>query len=395
MNNKLEQFANSGFMKKLQEWSVKLSQSPAFGTISQGMGGTMGLIMIGAVVQIICAVGSIAFGWKAGEPIYDALYMPYELTMGLLGLFMSFTLSYNYAKRLGANGIFCAILIGLVSVRISKFAIDHNWIIRMPDVVPEGILNSFNSIIPSGLNIIIWYGLGIAISYFTKGAMTLGTLVTTVIATPLSYLVSPLGMVVIIIVFCLSWFFGIHGGSVVFTAIMPLYIAAYATNAELAAAGKELVFNPIFLYGAVSILGGSGNTLPLCVMGLKSKSKQISAVSKAALVPGLFNINEPAIFGFPIMYNPILLIPFTLNSLVVMGFMYVAYKFGLMGLPQVLIMTTLPVGIQSLMSTLDWRNVVFALLMFPVVYLIYLPFFKIYEKQCIAKEATEEVEVSE
>lgn len=177
MNNKLEQFANSGFMKKLQEWSVKLSQSPAFGTISQGMGGTMGLIMIGAVVQIICAVGSIAFGWKAGEPIYDALYMPYELTMGLLGLFMSFTLSYNYAKRLGvkatiqsgftsmvcfilvcsplistttesgnvirslnisslgANGIFCAILIGLVSVRISKFAIDHNWIIRMPDVV--------------------------------------------------------------------------------------------------------------------------------------------------------------------------------------------------------------------------------------------------------------------
>ena len=106
MNNKLEQFANSGFMKKLQEWSVKLSQSPAFGTISQGMGGTMGLIMIGAVVQIICAVGSIAFGWKAGEPIYDALYMPYELTMGLLGLFMSFTpVSYTHLQvmKIGIN----------------------------------------------------------------------------------------------------------------------------------------------------------------------------------------------------------------------------------------------------------------------------------------------------
>ena len=236
---------------------------------------------------------------------------------------------------------------------------------------------------------------GIAISYFTKGAMTLGTLVTTVIATPLSYLVSPLGMVVIIIVFCLSWFFwNSRGKCCIYSNYATLY-CSICTNAELAVAGKELVFNPIFLYGAVSILGGSGNTLPLCVMGLKSKSKQISAVSKAALVPGLFNINEPAIFGFPIMYNPILLIPFTLNSLVVMGFMYVAYKFGLMSLPQVLIMTTLPVGIQSLMSTLDWRNVVFALLMFPVVYLIYLPFFKIYEKQCIAKEATEEVEVSE
>lgn len=85
MNNKLEQFANSGFMKKLQEWSVKLSQSPAFGTISQGMGGTMGLIMIGAVVQIICAVGSIAFGWKAGEPIYDALYA-IRVDNGIIGI---------------------------------------------------------------------------------------------------------------------------------------------------------------------------------------------------------------------------------------------------------------------------------------------------------------------
>ena len=437
MNNKLEQFANSAFMKKIQQVSVKLSKSPAFGTISQGMGGTMGLIMIGAVVQIICAVGGLVFGWKAGHPIYDVLYMPYELTMGLLGLFMSFTLAYNYAKRLGvkatiqsgftsmvcfilvcsplmattteagttirslnvsalgANGIFCAILIGLLSVRITKYAVDHNWIIRMPDVVPEGILNSFNSIIPSGLNIIVWYGLAVAISNFTNGAMTLGTLITTTIATPLSYLVSPLGMIVIVIVFCLSWFFGIHGGSVVFTAIMPIYIAAYATNAEAAAAGQPLVFNPIFLYGCLTVIGGSGNKLPLCIMGLKSKSKQISAVAKASLVPGLFNINEPAIFGFPIMYNPVLLIPFILNSLVVMLFMYIGYSFNLMALPQVLIMTTLPVGIQQLMSSLDWRNVIFCALMLPIVYLVYLPFFKIYEKQCIAKEEAEAAELGE
>ena len=237
-------------------------------------------------------------------------------------------------SALGANGIFCAILIGLLSVRITKYAVDHDfWIIRMPDVVPEGILNSFNSIIPSGLNIIVWYGLAVAISNFTNGAMTLGTLITTTIATPLSYLVSPLGMIVIVMVFCLSWFFGIHGGSVVFTAIMPIYIAAYATNAEAAAAGQPLVFNPIFLYGCLTVIGGSGNTLPLCIMGLKSKSKQISAVAKASLVPGLFNINEPAIFGFPIMYNPVLLIPFVLNSLVVMLFMYIGYSFNLMALP--------------------------------------------------------------
>ncbi len=432
MNSKLEQFANSGFMKKIQAFSVKLSQSPTFGTISQGMGGTMGLIMIGAVVQIICAIGGMAFGWKSGDALYNMLYMPYELTMGLLGLFMSFTLAYTYAKRLGlkmliqsgftsmvcfilvcspivsattetgqtiralnisslgANGIFVAILIGLISVRITKFAIEHNWEIRMPDVVPEGILNSFNSIIPSGINILVWYGLAQVISQLTGGALTLGTLITKAISIPLSYLVSPLGMVVIVIVFCLSWFFGIHGGSVVFTAIMPLYMAAYATNAELVAAGQPLPFNPIFLYGCVSVIGGAGNTLPLCVMGLRSKSKQISAVAKASFIPGLFNINEPAIFGFPIMYNPILLIPFILNSLVVMVILYFAYSFNLMMQPHILIMTTLPIGIQQFMATLDWRNFVFVFLMSPIIYLVYYPFFKIYEKQCLEKEKAEE-----
>ena len=125
-------------------------------------------------------------------------------------------------------------------------------------------------------------------------------------------------------------------------------------------------------------------------MGLKSKSKQISAVAKASLVPGLFNINEPAIFGFPIMYNPILVIPFVLNSLVVMGFMYIAYTFDLMALPSVLIMTTLPVGVQQFMASMDFRNVIFVLLMFPVVFAIWYPFYKVYEKQCIAKEQAEE-----
>jgi PTS system cellobiose-specific IIC component len=123
---------------------------------------------------------------------------------------------------------------------------------------------------------------------------------------------------------------------------------------------------------------------------LRSKSKQISAVAKASFIPGLFNINEPAIFGFPIMYNPILLIPFILNSLVVMVILYFAYSFNLMMQPHILIMTTLPIGIQQFMATLDWRNFVFVFLMFPIIYLVYYPFFKIYEKQCLEKEKAEE-----
>lgn len=430
---KLEQFAESRFMRGLQAGSQKLAQSAVFATISGGMGATMGLIMLGAVVQIICAIGSMAFGWQATDPLYQTLNVPYKVTMGLLGLFMCFGLAYNYAKRLklpqlqcaftalvcfilvcsppitamteeggatfdainlnslGANGIFVAILISMLSVKITKIAVDHNWVIRMPDVVPEGILNSFNSIIPAGINLILWYGLSVVINSVTGGKMTLATIITTIISTPMSYLVSTPGMFIILILFGMCWFFGIHGGSVVFTAIMVQFFAAYTTNAELAASGQPLVYNPVFIYGALSLLGGSGNTLVLCLMGLKSKSKQISAVSKAALPAGLFNINEPAIFGFPILYNPILAIPFILNPIVCGIFMLLAWNMGLMEYPKILIMTTLPIGVQQFMATLDWKNVVFVVAMFPICWLIYYPFFKVYEKQCLEREAQEEV----
>ena len=189
----IERFAESKFMRKLQEGSQKLASNEIFSTISGGMGATMGLIMVGAVIQIVCAVGAM-FGWDTSSASYQAFYMPYKLTMGLMGFFMCFSMAYNYAKRkkmnqmqsvvtalvcyilvvsplvsasvvaadgtigrafdalnlssLGTGGMFVAIIVGLCSVAISKFVIDHNWTIKLPDVVPEGIAHSFNAIIP-------------------------------------------------------------------------------------------------------------------------------------------------------------------------------------------------------------------------------------------------------
>lgn len=125
-------------------------------------------------------------------------------------------------------------------------------------------------------------------------------------------------------------------------------------------------------------------------MGLKSKSKRIQAVSRASFVPGLFGINEPAIFGYPIMYNGLLLIPFMLCPMVCSALALVAWNLHLMAYPQVLIMTTMPVVFGTFLSTLDWRNVIYSLLMFPICWLIWRPFYKIYEKQCIEEEAAAE-----
>ena len=231
----IERFAESKFMRKLQEGSQKLASNEIFSTISGGMGATMGLIMVGAVIQIVCAVGAM-FGWDTSSASYQAFYMPYKLTMGLMGFFMCFSMAYNYAKRkkmnqmqsvvtalvcyilvvsppvsasvvaadgtigsafdalnlssLGTGGMFVAIIVGLCSVAISKFVIDHNWTIKLPDVVPEGIAHSFNAIIPMGVNIIIWYGISLIISAVSGGALTLSSLITLILSVPVNFLTS-------------------------------------------------------------------------------------------------------------------------------------------------------------------------------------------------------------
>ncbi len=433
MDGFVNRIAESKFIKPLEKISDKLSASSTFSTISGGMGATMGLIMIGAVVQIILALGTQLFGLSASSEFYTRLYMVYQMTMGSLGLFMAFNIAYTHARKykmngvqagfismicfflvvapvqkvtanggtsffnaisidaLGAGGMFVALLVGIVSVNISRFVIKKNWVIKMPDAVPEGILNSFNSIIPAGINIIFWYGLATVISVITKGAVTLPNLIMYILSIPLGLLLSTPGMILIIFIVQIFWFFGIHGTSVVFAAMMVPFISAYNVNAVNAAQGLPLVYSAVFLITANGLLGGAGNTLPLVIMGLKSKSKTIRTISRASFPTGLFSINEPVIFGYPIMYNPILLIPFVMAPVVSAIFMAIALHFQLMALPQVLIMTTLPVLLGNFMSTLDWRNVVFVILMFPICWAIYFPFYKAYEKQMVAQEQAEAI----
>ena len=431
MENFVNKIAESKFMKALEKLSDKLTNSPAFSSISGGMGSTMGLIMIGAVVQIILALGTNFFGLDANGEFYKRFYAIYQMSMGCMGLFMTFNIAYTYARKfkmngvqagftamicfflvctpiqsasvdgttyfnainidnLGSTGMFVGLLIGLFSVRISKFVTDKNWIIRMPDVVPEGILASFNGIIPTAANLLVWYGLATILSVVSNGALTLPTLIMYVLSIPLNVLVSTPGMIVIIAIAQLFWFLGLHGTGVVFTVIMVPWMTAYMTNAELAAAGQPLVYSATFLLMGQACLGGSGNTLPLTIMGLRSKSKTIKAVSKAAFPAGLFGINEPAIFGYPIMYNAIFFIPFVLCPVVCAILYALAFHFGIIALPQVLLMTTLPVFVQQYLQTFDWRNVVFAIALFPICWLIWYPFFKVYEKKMIEQEAAEE-----
>lgn len=136
----------------------------------------------------------------------------------------------------------------------------------------------------------------------------------------------------------------------------------------------------------MAICGGTGNTLPLLIFGLKAKSEQIKAISKIALIPGWFGINEPVTFGMPIMYNPILCIPYVLNIFVVMLCTLIGYKVGFLVPGFVPIVTLMPMGFKSFLSTLRWQNAIWDYLMIIPAGLVWYPFFKVYDNQLYKKE---------
>ena len=285
---------------------------------------------------------------------------------------------------LGAQGMFIGFLVVFVSIHIEKFCADKNIRIKMPDVVPPFLQDGFSSILPLLFSAIIFLILSSAVTTATSGTYTICSGFMKVLEIPLNALTSVPGMFVLCIFAAVLWCFGIHGTMIIVTILMPLLIQAAVANG---AAGKPLVFYPVALFGAIAICGGTGNTLPLALFGLRSKSKQISAVSKISAVPGWFGINEPMTFGMPIMYNPILCIPYILNIPLVMGCTLLAYKVGFLQPAWISISALLPMGFGAYLSTLRWQNAIWDYLMLIPAAVVWYPFFKIYEKQLVAKEA--------
>ena len=420
----------SKFMKGLQKFGEKLASSKVFSAISKSMMGTMAIILVGAVFQIIATIPTL-FGWYTTESaIYKLLYTPYNMTMGILSVFVVFMIGYNYAKslgmkpmqngvvalicfllvaapattvtladgatsltvlntsNLGAAGLFVAILIGILTVNLTHFCEKKNIVIKMPDVVPSFLSEAFSAMLPLLFNIIIWYGISSVLSLLTGGQMTLPLLITYILSIPLSAINTIPGMFIAVLFACLLWTFGIHGSMVVFIALMAIMIQNISANAAAVAAGNEPQFYATMLTGAMACAGGTGNTLGLVLLGLKSaKSKQLKAVSKAAIVPGIFNINEPVTFGFPIMYNPIMAIPYILTPLITMLVLWLGYAIGFFKPAYVLIMSLLPLFMGEFLGSMAWQNLFIPIVGIVVGLIVYYPFFKVYDKQLVEKEA--------
>ena len=431
----------NGFMGKLQQAILPigtfLANQKHFASISAGLQATVGISIISAFMTIFKTVimmfdeGGVladALGFSIGwaSKVGDILQVPYDMTMGLMAVIAAFAIAFNLAKHykmnqlstgivamlmffmvaapvqtiatadggsitalssmwLDAKGLFSAIIISLISVEITHLCIKNNWVVRMPDVVPQFLQDSFASMIPLLLNTLILYGLNV-ILVNTIG-MDIPTIILAVFAAPLSFIIGSVpGMFIIITFALLLWTVGIHGTMVVYPLLIPIMVPAIMQNAALVEAGAAPLFNAAFLFGACAIAGGTGNTLGLSYLCTKAKSEQLKAIGKASVIPGVFGVNEPMIFGVPIAFNPLMAIPFVLQGIIVTLIMWAAYTFNLLTPTFILLMSLMPIGVGNFLATLDWRNFVFAWLMVPVTAIVYYPFFKVYDAQLCKEE---------
>ena len=262
----------------------------------------------------------------------------------------------------------------------------------MPDAVPSFLQDSFTALLPLLFNCIIFLGVNTAISVMTNGTYNICSGFMKILGIPLGALTSVPGMFILCTFSAVLWCFGIHGTLVILPILIPLNMQAAATNAALYQSGEPLKFFPVLLFNAMGVCGGVGNTLPLALLGLRSKSKQISAVSKMSAVPGWFGINEPLVFGMPIMLNPILCIPYILSVPILMALYYIGYKIGFLSPAWIMVGGVLPMGFVQYLSTLRWQNAIWDYIMLIPATIIWYPFFKAYEKQLVSREVLAELE---
>lgn len=284
--------------------------------------------------------------------------------------------------RLGTTGIFTAIIMGILAVKIYTYCVKKNWTIKMPETVPAGVINSFMALIPTAL-------IALTVIVINGALVFLNTDIFKVIAVPFGFVTNLtntwVGLLVIYFIMHALWIVGIHGATIVTSFLTPIVLsnmAANQTGANLPFAGE---FNNSFV-----TIGGSGATLGMVIfIAFSDKSAQLGALGKAAIVPAFFNINEPILFGMPVVYNPYTAIPFFLAPMASMSVAYFAIKLHMVNPPIAQVAWPTPGGLSGFIgSGGDWRAAVLGVVCALVAFLIWYPFIKFYDGKLARDEQT-------
>lgn len=298
-------------------------------------------------------------------------------------------------KWMGSNGLFLGMIIALLSTRLFVWVLSKGWTIKMPEGVPPTVVKSFEALIPSFIVVSIFFIADWLISLTPYG--NLQEVIYNFLQIPLLALGNTLGAMVVAYIFLhFFWFFGINGSSVVGAVFNPVLRALSMENLDAYKQGTEI---PNIITGQFqdmfATFGGAGSTLSLIVvMVLFCKSQRVKKLSQLSLVPGIFGINEPIIFGLPIVLNPIILIPFVLVPTINIIISYFAMSWGLVPLTNgIQLPWTTPIIFSGFLVS-GWQGAVLQALLFVLGMVIYYPFIKVMDDQYLREEA-QAVEVQE
>lgn len=303
---------------------------------------------------------------------------------------------------IGSDGIFLALIISLVSVYIFNWVYKKGWTIKMPDGVPPAVCDSFAALIPSAIVMSVFFL--VRIGFEATPFETAHNFIFKVLQTPLQGAGNTLIAQIIYSIACTGfWFFGINGPAVANTVFSPISKILTIENLDAFQAGLPLpnIFTDPFS-NFFTGFGGGGSTLSLVIiMVIACKSKRITQLGKLSLVPGFFGINEPIIFGLPIVLNPILIIPFIGVPLVNLVLSTFATQAGIIPYTTgVSLPWTTPIGFSGYLSTGSIVAGIWQIGLLVLGCLIYYPFIKMLDNKYLQDEkeaalnAAEEEEIS-
>lgn len=286
--------------------------------------------------------------------------------------------------RLGAKGMFLGMITAFVAAEIYCRVTKRGWQIRMPDGVPPAVTKSFAAMIPAILTLTVF----LVINAVMVGAFNanLHDVIYDVIQKPLTGLGSSLPATLVSIFFIqFLWFFGLHGQIIVNSVMDPIWNTLMLDNLEAYKAGESLphIVTKPFMETFTVGLGGSGMTLAVVIiLAFLMKKKQYTDIGRLALGPGIFNVNEPVIFGLPIVLNATILIPWVLAPIVVTTLNYLVMAAGIVPAPTgVSVPWTVPIIASGVLATNSWLGGLLQVIDFLIVGMIWLPFLRALDKQ--------------
>ncbi len=405
----------TGFLnKRVVPALTALSENTYLSAIRAGMVSVVPLTIIGGLFIIVSFLPIT--GWdKVVAPYLQLLQVPVTATFGLLSVFVCFAIGYDLGKQLkqeaivsasmatviflmiqlkltdltfsmdnlGSKGLFTAILIALVSVRVQKFFTDHNVVIKLPQNVPAIVYESFLSLSPLFFLVLVFWLIrfvaGVDIDLIVQSALK-----------PLVFALNTLpGILVYAFLVTMLWSVGINGDNAMDAVVAPIFLQFLAANVEATTAGQPLPY--ITAYGfftAFVNVGGTGATIALALVMWNSKEPGYRKVSRLSLPTQVFQINEPIFFGFPIVLNPIFMIPYILNALILTSTSFLLMRWDVIHKPFVNVpWTTPPIIGHYLVSGGDWRAAVWGAVSIVIAMAVYYPFAKAAERQRLKAEA--------